>query len=276
MGEVDEEMAFLSNMQAPVESIEIDEADSGSDGQDTPAISTQDNHMQEVEESSSAALGRDTAVSQDPRSPSVASSASLVEPSRPSPTTGPVASNGSTPRPASQASARTTNKKPRTHGGFVIDEDEEEESEVGSKNGHSLLSPGVSQERVTPSPLNNVLPTQDLSLQSTEDGDAANATPAFSELAAVSQPDQTIITNAGPQPSNHSVHRNGTVPIQKARLPHDRIGMLEDRIKDDPKGDLDAWLSLIAEHRKRNKLDDARGVYDRFFKVFPLAVSNRN
>jgi len=35
---------------------------------------------------------------------------------------------------------------------------------------------------------------------------------------------------------------------------------------------LDAWLSLITEHRKRNKLDDARAVYDRFLKVFPHAV----
>jgi cleavage stimulation factor subunit 3 len=62
-----------------------------------------------------------------------------------------------------------------------------------------------------------------------------------------------------------------TVP--RARLPHDRVGILEDRIKEDPRGDLDAWLSLISEHRKRNKLDDARAVYERFFKIFPSAVS---
>ena len=64
---------------------------------------------------------------------------------------------------------------------------------------------------------------------------------------------------------------SGTAP--RARLPHDRVGILEDRIKEDPRGDLDAWLSLIGEHRKRGKLDDARNVYERFFITFPSAVS---
>ena len=58
----------------------------------------------------------------------------------------------------------------------------------------------------------------------------------------------------------------------RARLPHDKIGILEDRIKEDPRGDLDAWLSLIGEHKKRGKIEDARNVYERFFKVFPSAV----
>jgi len=62
--------------------------------------------------------------------------------------------------------------------------------------------------------------------------------------------------------------------LPKARLPQDTTGLLEDRIKEDPRGDIDAWLALISEHRKRNKLDDARAVYDRFFKVFPQAVSD--
>lgn len=59
----------------------------------------------------------------------------------------------------------------------------------------------------------------------------------------------------------------------RARLPHDRVGILEDRIEADPRGDLEAWLELISEHRSRNKVDSARQVYERFFKVFPAAVS---
>ena len=58
----------------------------------------------------------------------------------------------------------------------------------------------------------------------------------------------------------------------KARLPHDRIGILEDRIKEDPQGDIDAWRNLISENRKRGKLEDARNVYERFLVVFPSAV----
>ena len=58
----------------------------------------------------------------------------------------------------------------------------------------------------------------------------------------------------------------------KARLPHDKVGILEDRIKEDPRGDLDAWQNLINEHKKRGKLEDARNVYERFLVVFPSAV----
>ncbi|KAF3483810.1 mRNA 3'-end-processing protein rna14 [Arthroderma uncinatum] len=58
----------------------------------------------------------------------------------------------------------------------------------------------------------------------------------------------------------------------RTRLPHDRLGILEDRIQADPRGDTDAWLELISEHRSRNKLDSARQVYERVFKVFPSAA----
>ena len=60
--------------------------------------------------------------------------------------------------------------------------------------------------------------------------------------------------------------------IARPRLPNDTIGILEDRIKEDEKGDVDAWLGLINEHKKRGKLDDVRKVYERFFTVFPHAV----
>jgi cleavage stimulation factor subunit 3 len=59
----------------------------------------------------------------------------------------------------------------------------------------------------------------------------------------------------------------------KGRLPHDLVGLLEDRIRDDPRGDISAWLELINEHRSRNRIDSAREVFERFLKVFPAAVS---
>lgn len=59
----------------------------------------------------------------------------------------------------------------------------------------------------------------------------------------------------------------------RGRLPHDRVGILQDRIDEDPRGDIPAWLELIAEHRNRNRLDNARETYERFLKVFPMAVS---
>ena len=92
-------------------------------------------------------------------------------------------------------------------------------------------------------------------------------------IAVDADPDtiSAVQVNTPTAPSSAAATPTRSAP--KARLPHDRVGMLEDRIRDDPRGDLDAWLGLIAEHRKRNKLDDARAAYERFFKVFPMAVS---
>ena len=83
---------------------------------------------------------------------------------------------------------------------------------------------------------------------------------------------------SNPQPSSVPLSRgpsaqgSAETSVPKARLPHDRVGILEDRIAEDPKGDVDAWLNLINEHRRRNKIEDARIVYERFFKIFPTAV----
>lgn len=65
-----------------------------------------------------------------------------------------------------------------------------------------------------------------------------------------------------------------TVP--KARLPNDFVGIMEDRIKEDPIGDTDAWITLINEYKRRNKLQEARETYDRFLNIFPTAVSTRH
>ncbi len=89
----------------------------------------------------------------------------------------------------------------------------------------------------------------------------------------------TATTTATSQPASAVATPTITTPtsvLPKARLPHDKIGILEDRIQDDEKGDIDAWLSLIAEHRKRGKLDEARKTYEKFFKVFPTAVRFHN
>jgi cleavage stimulation factor subunit 3 len=52
----------------------------------------------------------------------------------------------------------------------------------------------------------------------------------------------------------------------------DPVALFEARIKEDPRGDMDAWLGLMAEQRRRSRLDDLRGVYNRFLEVFPQAV----
>ena len=91
-----------------------------------------------------------------------------------------------------------------------------------------------------------------------------SSTPANEKATIPTVPD-TISTS-------HQQSNTPSVTIPKARLPHDKIGILEDRIKDDARGDIDAWTSLIEEHKRRGKLEDARSVYERFFDVFPFAV----
>ena len=101
-------------------------------------------------------------------------------------------------------------------------------------------------------------------------------TGASSHGEYTAKPSQTLpapsITEA--IPAAKVVPPTPTTPAPRARLPHDKIGILEDRIKEDPRGDLEAWLNLIDEHKKRAKFDDARSVYERFLGVFPSAVCN--
>ena len=49
--------------------------------------------------------------------------------------------------------------------------------------------------------------------------------------------------------------------------------LFEARINEDPRGDMEAWLNLIADYRRNGRIDDARGVYNRFVEVFPHSVS---
>ena len=103
--------------------------------------------------------------------------------------------------------------------------------------------------------------------------------PSLSNSAAVAQgnaPTEPQKSQSATQAEDASASKATTSPttaLPKTRLPHDRVGILEDRIKEDPRGDLDAWVSLIDEHRRRGKIEEARNVFERFFGVFPWAVS---
>ncbi|PFH62906.1 hypothetical protein XA68_11225 [Ophiocordyceps unilateralis] len=75
--------------------------------------------------------------------------------------------------------------------------------------------------------------------------------------------------------------KNGLSPAPQVDYPSstpqivpklDAVTLLEARIKDDPRGDMDAWLSLMADHKRRNRLEELRNVYRRFLDVFPQAA----
>jgi cleavage stimulation factor subunit 3 len=140
-------------------------------------------------------------------------------------------------------------------------------------------SPSMPQRSVTQTP-SNTLPSPDTSIDkaaqvqgSQEVPDSApNGAAVFSSSGAVAPSQSSAIPiSTGAKAAVASVP-SSNVSFPKERLPQDRVGILEDRIAEDPRGDIDAWLSLISEHTQRNKLDEARAVYDRFFVVFPTAV----
>lgn len=176
---------------------------------------------------------------------------------------------------------------PRQIGGFIEEDDEEEDdtvqtSQVAGTNG-SLAVASTNSPAQTPARSVNQTPVQVqtqpavMGASSVVPNGAAStfspappsqtATPVGSNVAdaTFTQPLQA------PPQTNASLSNASVVP--KARLPHDVVGQLEDRIQEDPKGDIEAWLSLIDHYRSKNKFDEARQVYDRFFKVFPTAVS---
>ncbi|CAE7210127.1 hypothetical protein P3342_011985 [Pyrenophora teres f. teres] len=202
---------------------------------------------------------------------------------------------------AADASAAPTSKRPRTVGGFVDEsEDEEEESAVQPEANATLPSAtGATespQRSFTNTPNNN--PNPHVQLHSAQDEASASISasvtvnepaPSVASLpnGSTPVPDATkpgapdvltvpsarpSVAPATPAPSaSASTSASASASAPKLRLPQDRAGILEDRIAEDPRGDIEAWLSLIEEHRRRHKHDDARAVFERFLKLFPSA-----
>lgn len=199
--------------------------------------------------------------------------------------------NGLKPPSAEVSAAPSPSKRPRTVGGFV-DESEDEEEPAAQLSAGAAETP---QRSITNTP-NNTLPNPDVQLHSAQDQGPASLSasvtvnePASSVVSSVpngSTPVPDVTKQPGaPDLLNVASARQSATPVTpitpvpatslpKARLPQDRVGILEDRIAEDPRGDIEAWLSLIEEHRRRHKHDDARAVFDRFLAVFPTAVSS--
>ncbi|KFA75821.1 hypothetical protein S40288_01953 [Stachybotrys chartarum IBT 40288] len=98
-----------------------------------------------------------------------------------------------------------------------------------------------------------------------EDDSAPNPGPAPSQKPEV--------PSATPRSAAVSATPTDSAPIVPPVMAGlDPVALLEARIKEDPRGDMDAWLNLIADHRRRNKLDEVRSVYNRFVEVFPQAA----
>jgi cleavage stimulation factor subunit 3 len=182
--------------------------------------------------------------------------------------------------------------KTRTIGGFVVeDDDDDEDDDEDDKDETEYEPPGVlgGIEDVGPvsENANETVSTSGVSIQPpvpdvASSKDVPNNAASSSHLSSVSFQTGPNVYNVQTQQAIESTDSNAPTPTPsmtamtaaatRGRLPHDRVGILEDRIKEDPRGDIPAWLELIGEHRSRNRIDSAREVYERFLKVFPSSV----
>ncbi|KAF2155376.1 hypothetical protein K461DRAFT_253579 [Myriangium duriaei CBS 260.36] len=201
-------------------------------------------------------------------------------------------------QPPSRSVSRTSNvsaqaaQKPVTIGGFVTEDSDEEADatqvpQITQTNGaialESVKSPSqaptgsiphspvpVSVQDLGLAPAAQNVSSASLSVPVPVNG-ASTPTPAPSFiLPSADGAVESKVGEAASALSSQSQVASAAVP--KTRLPNDLIGIFEDRIAEDPKGDVDAWLGLIAHLRSKGKYDEVRKVYGRFFEVFPTAA----
>ncbi|ODM19252.1 mRNA 3'-end-processing protein rna14 [Aspergillus cristatus] len=292
MAEDDAEKAFFQAQAMNADSVDFEKTvkEQGADSSDSddydPSKTLQDEYSASQSENVS---------SNDP-SPSDSNppQQQTPSPSEPNPSQQP---GGTVPsetpsRTEPQTPATAPQPKARTIGGFVVeDEDEDEDKGDGDYEPPAVL--GVEEDMNTPpvnmpqqpvsGNVNQSTSTPDVSLQ--ESATSQNAPNSSYPSVAASTSNNDTPTAAGQNLYGSQALQSDSVQASaaptptpespsasKSRLPHDRVGILEDRIQEDPRGDIPAWLELINEHRSRSRIDGAREVFERFLKVFPFAA----
>ncbi|EGR48994.1 uncharacterized protein TRIREDRAFT_3803 [Trichoderma reesei QM6a] len=132
-------------------------------------------------------------------------------------------------------SQRPASSKPKMSGGFLVeasDDEDEDDDEGGNAAGPGQREPSASQSQA-------------------------------------GQPTEAKASSASVPPVPTNVPSNVTATPVASLNP---VTLLEARIKEDPRGDMDAWLNLIADHKRNSRLDDLRKVYNRFLEVFPQSA----
>lgn len=138
------------------------------------------------------------------------------------------------PAPAPAVLSQRPTSKPKMSGGFLVEaSDDEEEDEEEEAESAGPGEPSASQSQV--------------------------GQPTEIKMAVAPAP---------PPPTSAPSIVTAT-PLASL----DPVALFEARIKEDPRGDMDAWISLLADHRRNSRLDDVRKVYNRFLEVFPQSVS---
>jgi cleavage stimulation factor subunit 3 len=155
------------------------------------------------------------------------------------------------PPSGSSASQPKPTPPPRTTGGFIVSDDSD--SDADDDQVADATSNGAPREAdVTPS----------ASAAGSQLEPVVEAASPKSQLENGSHAASSVTSNA--------VQAGPSVPVPSQAF--DRTTDLEKRVKEDPRGDMDAWLDLIDEYRRRNNMDEVRSVYNQFLEVFPQSV----
>lgn len=163
-----------------------------------------------------------------------------------------------TPPPTAQSAPVPASKRRKTAGGFLVGDSDSEGDDV-------------------PAPVSTSLQTQPSQALQSLPQSLDNTTSAPEAEVAVSNVPSTSQADNAPAPSVVVPAESSSIVAPQyedgARASYDVITSLEERIKQEPRAAMDAWLDLIAELRQRNDIDALRDVYERFLAVFPQAVS---
>jgi len=212
--------------------------------------------------------------------------------------------------PSAAPNVAEQSAQPKTVGGFILEESDDEEDATpvpsqlngtrGAQSGLGAIATSEAQDlslgsEPTPDAVaafaqqNNCLMGSTASATSTTASfpapvssvtsdipvPAVQVSTASAEQGNVLSP--SVQPSAAPTPAPKPADGASTSQTAQSaplahRLPHDKVGQLEDRIQDDPKADTDAWMTLISHYKEKDQPDNARKVYDRFLAVFPSAV----
>lgn len=297
MADEEAEQAFFQNQTMNAESMDPTEPTEPAEGEDQaansdeeeydPSMTYQDNHAESETQHGDEATGTTTlepSASSD--LPTGDTNPDTNAASIPSQNLSLGASQSSTPVPPSGTSDQP---QPKTIGGFVVDdddgEDEDEEADYEPPAAMGMEDPSAIPMTMSEDPSSgnaNQTTSPDVSSQpagqvSANVPDVTNSSyssaPVPNVDSSVPGQIQLALHDGGLQSSALPPSEPDSPSTSRGRLAHDRVGILQDRVDEDPRGDIPAWLELIAEHRGRNRLDSVREVYERFLKLFPMAVS---
>ncbi|PLB52918.1 putative mRNA 3'-end-processing protein rna14 [Aspergillus steynii IBT 23096] len=298
MAEDDAEKAFFQAQAMNADSVDYQAGeDQGADNSDSddydPSKTLHDQYSAPLTDSTPNGHVPSTAIPQS----NPQDQTSLAPESDPSPPAGNAVPSQTPSRAESQASTSVpapgtaVQPKTRTIGGFVVDDEDEDDAGDADYEPPAVL--GVEDMNAIPmnvpqQPIsgnaNEDTSTPDVSLdEAAQDSAGVKNAPNSSYPPAVASKNDASIPSGSLYNSRTSQSDNAqgsatatpapdSPSTSKGRLPHDRVGILEDRIQEDPRGDIPAWIELLNEHRSRSRIDSARDVYERFLQVFPFSA----